>query len=187
MTGTLVRIANVRRSGVRWLDTAGTDDVVVRVSRAVGLPHPWPDIHGIALRVPVPGGHADVLLASTGLGPATRFLLLPGRDVGRRPLTSLLPYRGPEGPLFLGCRPAGPVTGDATTPPAFTLLWSHRLGDWVEFGRLELSTTSGPDPAISFDAVTNPLPGLATYGWVRRLREPAYRAARDESGRSEPR
>ena len=45
-------------------------------------------------------------------------------------------------------------------------------------------TTAGPDPAISFDAVANPVPGLEPYGWVRRLREPAYRAARAESGRS---
>lgn len=186
VVGTLVRTENVRRSGVRWLDTAGTDDVLVRVSRAVGLPPPLPDVHGIAIRVPVGGDHADLLFASTGEGPLTRFVLLPGREIGTRPLTTLLPYRGPRGPIFLGCRPIGRATDDAASPRSFALLWSHRLGDWVEFARLELSDSSGADPSISFDPITNPLPGLPPYGWVRRLREPAYRAARDESGRPQP-
>lgn len=181
VTGRLVRTGGAVRSGVQWLDSAGTEDVVVRVSRAIGLPDRLPDIHGIALRVPIGGGSADLLLASTGLGRASRFLLVPRRDIGTRPLTSLLPYRAPGGPIFLGCRPVG---GDAARPHSYTLLWSQRLGDWVEFARLELSTTSGSDSGVSFDPIANPLPGLPTYGWVRRLREPAYRAAREASGRS---
>lgn len=183
VTGSLVRSGRAPRSGVRWLDAAGTDEVLVRVSRAVGLPEALPDIHGIALRVPVHGGHGDLLLASTGLGRATRFLLLPSRDLGKRPLTTLLPYRGPDGPLFLGCRPAGDGP-DGQPPSRYDLLWSNRLGDWVEFARLELAATTGPDPTISFDPIANPLPGLPPYGWVRRLRQPAYRAARESSGRS---
>lgn len=185
LSGTLVRIENVHRSGVRWLDTAGTDEVIARLSRAVGLPPSLPDVHGIAIRIPVDHHHADLLFASTGLGPVTRFLLLPGREIATRPLTTLLPYRGPHGPIFLGCRPTGRVTG-AATRRSFTLLWSHRRGEWVEFARLDLLDTSGPDPAISFDPVANPLPGLPAYDWVRRLREPAYRTARDESGRPQP-
>lgn len=184
LTGSLTRTGGGERSGVDWIDSTGTDDVLVRVSRAVGLPQPLPDIHGLAVRVPVDGRHADVLLASTGVGRATRFVLVPSRDIGKRPLTSLLPYRSPDGPLFLGCRPTGEVAEGTGTPNAFTLLWSRRFGDWMEFARLELAETVGPDPVISFDPVANPLPGLPAYGWVQRVRAPAYRAARRASDRS---
>ena len=81
-------------TGVAFLDVAATDEVLVRESRATGLPRPLPDVQGLALRVPGPGG---------------------------------------------------PVT---------------------------------------FDAVLNTPPGLAQYDVVRRLREPAYAAAR--AGRDGP-
>lgn len=184
VTGRLTRTGGDERSGVDWLDSEGSDEVQVRVSRAIGLPERLPDVHGLALRVPVDGRHADLLLASTGVGRATRFVLVPSRDLGNRPLTTLLPYRTPAGPLFVGCRPIGEVTEGQSAPRTFALLWSRRFGIWVEFARLELSETSGPDPTISFDPVANQLPGLPPYGWVQRLREPAYRAARESSGRA---
>jgi hypothetical protein len=54
-------------TGVAWLDTAGEDDVLVRRSRAIGLPGAAPDIHGLAVRVPRPdGGYGDLLFATTG-------------------------------------------------------------------------------------------------------------------------
>lgn len=175
VTGRLVRSGGDEPSGVAWLDTPGEDDVVVRFSRAIGLPRALPDIFGIAVRVPVDDGCADVLLATTGLGRLTRFVLTGGRGIGARPLTTLLPYRGPDGPILLAARATGELT--------FELLWARGVGDWVRFARLEVGDTAGPDPAISFDPVRNPLPGLDFYPWVRRLREPAYRAARDASGR----
>lgn len=39
------------RSGISWLDTAGTDQVQARFSRSVGLPEALPDILGLALRI----------------------------------------------------------------------------------------------------------------------------------------
>jgi len=67
-------------TGAAWLDDAGEDDVVVRLSRAVGLPPPAPDVFGLALRVPTAGGrYGDLLFASTGLGRLTRFTLTPAR------------------------------------------------------------------------------------------------------------
>ena len=42
--------------GVPWLDTAATEDAVVRLSRGAGLPAPLPDLLGLALRLPrIPG------------------------------------------------------------------------------------------------------------------------------------
>ncbi len=177
MTGRLVRTGGEETSGVDWLDSAGEDEVLVRFSRAIGLPRALPDIHGVALRIPVEDRFGDLLLASTGLGRLTRFVLTAGYDVGRRPLTTLLPYRGPRGPVLIAARAAD------DSGLRFELLWSRGLGAWVSFADLAVSDVAGPDPAISFDPVRNPLPGLAFYPWVGRLREPAYRAARDASGR----
>jgi hypothetical protein len=159
---------------VPWLDEPGTDEVQVRVSRAIGLPAPLPDIHGLAVRVPVDAGHADLLLATTGLGRVTRFLLTFTRHPHGRPLTTLLPYRGPHGPILLAARPESDLE--------LELMWATPRGPWVSFGRLVLAATAGPDVMVSFDPLVNPLPGLGNYEWVQSLREPAYGAARAERG-----
>lgn len=168
--------AQLRRSGsdeptgVSWLDEDGTDEVLVRRSRAIGLPAPLPDIHGLAIRVPLAGhAHADLLLASTGLGRFTRFTLTGGRRADSRPMTTLLPYRSPTGPLLLA---AVPHAG------GFDLSWARPGGTWHRFGELVLAKSSSGDALVSFDPVRNSVPGLDTYDWVRRLREPAYGTAR---------
>jgi hypothetical protein len=75
--GLIDRHGSVGRTGVPWLDEAGTDDVAVRFSRSLGLPAPHPDILGLALRVPVmPGQFGDVLLATTGTGFLGRYTCL---------------------------------------------------------------------------------------------------------------
>jgi hypothetical protein len=100
--GALTRSGLTPATGVPWLDEPGRDRVQVRLSRAVGLPRSLPDIHGLAMRVPTPMGFGDVLLASTGTGRATRFMLTATRDPGGRPMTTLLPYRTPAGAVLLG-------------------------------------------------------------------------------------
>lgn len=173
--GTVHRSGSSEPTGVRWLDEPGSDEVVVRLSRAIGLAAPLPDIYGIALRIPVERGHADLLLATTGLGRVTRFVLTPTRSPDGRPLTTLLPYRSPTGPLLLAAQPLG----DAI----FDLLWARPGGAWASFGRLVLSDEEGPDPTVSFDPLLNTLPGLENYSWVRRLRQPAYASARAQRSR----
>jgi hypothetical protein len=57
--------------------------VLVRQSRAVGLPPRVPDIFGLAVQVPTQDGrHVDLLLASTGVGRLTRFTLAPPGRTG---------------------------------------------------------------------------------------------------------
>ncbi len=158
-------------TGASWLDEAGSDEVLVRRSRAVGLPGPLPDVHGLAVRVPRRGGgHGDLLLASTGRGRASRFLLTVGRTPGSRPLTTLMPYRTPTGPRLVGARAVG--------EQRYELAHATPGGEWEPFAELVLSGTRGPDPLVSFDPLRNTLPGLDNYEWVRRLREPAYATAR---------
>lgn len=168
--GRLERLGSVTPSGVPWLDGTGEDDVVVRLSRAIGLPDGVPDIHGLAMRVHGAGAGGDVLLASTGWSRLGRFVLTFGGHAGARPLTTLLPYRTPSGPVLLGAR--------ALDTENYELSWAKPRGDWHDFARLHLSDDEAPDRDISFDPVRNQLPGLDQYPWVVRLREPAYLTAR---------
>lgn len=171
--GTLHRFGAEDRSGAAWLDKVGEDHVLVRQSRAVGLPRAAPDVYGLAIRVLSEGApHGDLLFASTGLGRLTRFTLTAARSPNGRPMTTLLPYRTPAGGVLLSA-----VFLDERT---VALGWAVRSGAWHPFAELVLY--AGPvdavDAPLSFDPVGNVLPGLEVYPWVRRLREPAYSTAR---------
>lgn len=173
VAGTLHRFGAEDRTGAAWLDQAGDDPVLVRQSRAVGLPAPAPDIFGLAIRVPIEGGrHGDLLFASTGLGRLTRFTLTPARSPYGRPMTTLLPYRTPAGAVLLSA-----VFHDETK---LALAWAIRSGAWHPFAELSLykDPVDEADMPLSFEPARNVLPGLETYDWVRRLREPAYTTAR---------
>jgi len=170
-TARVERHGCTRPTGVAWLDEPGADEVLVRVSRAVGLPEALPDIHGLAVRIPLPNGTAaDLLLASTGSGRVSRFVLTASRGLEGRPLTTLLPYRTPSGPVILRARP--------TAPDDFELSVASPGGEWRPFAMLRLGPEAADQRRVSFDPVLNTLPGLEPYDWVRRLREPAYRVAR---------
>src|SRR3954454_6717826 len=174
VTGVLQRFGSAPRTGVAWLDEPGSDDVLARQSRAVGLPPPAPDVFGLALRVRVQADrYADVLLATTGLGRLTRFTLTPARTPYTRPMTTLLPYRTVAGPVVL----AGGPHDDAKVE----LPCAVCAGPWRPFGWLGLDADHPEAEAhapISFDPLLNTLPGLDNYPWVRRLREPSYLTAR---------
>lgn len=158
-------------TGVAWLDEPGTEDAIVRVSRALGLPTWLPDVHGLAIRVRVGDDWGDVLLADTGWRGPTRFLLRAGRHA-RGPMTTLLPYRSPSGPLVLGARSTG--------ADAYELCCAVGVGAWRPFATLVLDVTGDlqDDEGLRFDPLLHELPGLPAYDWVRRLREPAYATAR---------
>jgi hypothetical protein len=176
MPGTLRRFGDQARTGAPWLDDAGEDEVVVRRSRAVGLASPLPDVVGLAVRVILDtGGCGDLLFASTGLGRLTRFTLTATRAPYRRPLTTLLPYRVPAGPVVLSA-----VSRDEQV---LDLAWAVGMGSWHRFAELRIHRDLGErDRPLSFDPVRNVLPGLGNYDWVRRLREPAYATARASRG-----
>lgn len=172
---TVTRMGGSPLTGVPWLDEPGRDDALVRLSRAVGLPEALPDIRGLAIRLELESP-ADVLLATTGLGRLSRFVLTATRRPDGRPLTSLLPYRSPRGALLLAAVP--------TSIRSFDLRWAGPVGPWVSFGTLELGEPLGDDTRVSFDPLLNVVPGLSNYGWVERLREPAYWAARRRTHRT---
>lgn len=190
LAGTLTRTGNpAGPSGIDWLDSAGTDQVVARYSRSLGLPQVLPDILGLALRVSPAGdggsggaasGPADVLFASTGWGVPGRFLLMPRLDVAGAAMTTMMPYRGRKGPVLLGLRTRSLPPGSlASGEWVLALHWATPGGPWRECGELRLHAGTDPkDIPLRFDPLANQPPGAQTYAWTRRLRKPSYRAAR---------
>ncbi|RPF26674.1 hypothetical protein [Georgenia muralis] len=169
------------------LGRAGTLDAVVRLSRAGGVPAPLPDIHGLAVRWSGTAGPNDLLLASTGTGPASRFLLVPRRSASGGALSSIMPFAGPAGPVLVAALPRdprrGPQTGDtaAPTPPSWRLVWAPPRGAWRTFGTLDLAASpngGGDDDELRFDPVEHCPDGLATYGWAAQLRIRPYQWSR---------
>lgn len=172
--GRLVRPGGTEPVGVPWFDVPGEDEVLVRTSHAIGLPGRIPDIDGLAIRVPTdPPGYADVLLASTGWDRLTRHLLVPAWQE-HQPLTTLLPYRSPVGPVVIGARPVD-VRG-------YELHWARVGQAWQPLGDLTLERTLHEEDETSFDPVLNVLPGLRQYAWVEHLRERSYATARRRRG-----
>ncbi|GGH91501.1 hypothetical protein ACFFGR_18735 [Arthrobacter liuii] len=184
LAGELTRTGNpAGPSGMDWLDSPGTDQVVARFSRSVGLPQALPDILGMALRVSPSGntaGPADVLFASTGWRLPGRFLLVPRLDVAGATMTTLMPYRGSRGPVLLGLRTRSLPPGSlASGEWVLGLHWATPGGHWRECGELRLHAGANPaDIPLRFDPLENQPPGAQAYGWTRRLRKPSYRAAR---------
>jgi hypothetical protein len=169
--GVLRRTGEAPPTGVPWLDEPGCDEVLVRRSRAIGFAEGLPDIHGLALRVPgEAGGHGDILMATTGTSRLGRFVLVAGRSPRARPMSTLLPYRTPSGPVTL----AAVAVGDR----AYELAYASVGGAWHRFADLVVGPPLAADALVSFDPVRNTVTGLENYAWVRRLREPAYRTAR---------
>ena len=172
-------------TGVPWLDEPGSHEVTVRVSRAAGLPLRMPDVYGIAIRLGVGEGETvDLLFATTGDSATGRFVLRPARGVETGPLTTLLPVRSTRGALLLRlvASAPGPVE-ELTLPRSMVLSAAHGTGPWRDVGTLVVGARLGPESdAEHHDPVVHELPGTEQYPVVRRLREPAYVAARKVSG-----
>lgn len=155
------------------LGSAGTLEATARFSRSVGLPPPLPDIQGLALRWSGRAGPADVLLASTGTGPVSRYLLTARRRPFSGAFTSLMPYQAPSGAVLLAAFPR-----DDTR--MLGLRWATPRGPWRDAGTITClaDPTSAPDVPIRFDPVLNSPDGLSAYAWTAQLRQYAYRWAR---------
>ncbi|MDQ0673852.1 hypothetical protein QFZ36_001413 [Pseudarthrobacter siccitolerans] len=199
LTGELTRTGiSGSPSGLDWLDAPGTDLVEARFSRSVGLPSRLPDVLGLALRLTASdagargtasdggtasgapgGGTADVLFSSTGWRLPGRFLLHPKLDVTTAALTTLMPYRGRNGPVLLGLRTIS-LAGRSVACGHWVLglYWAKPAGPWQQCGELRLQAAPEPaDTPLRFDPLENQPRGAEAYAWTRRLRERSYRAA----------
>jgi hypothetical protein len=139
-------------TGAHLLDAPGTYDVVVRLSRSVGLPQPSPDILGFALRVVDAygaGAHQDLMLDSASRAPVLRRLPAPSRDLLGSTYNSLLPYAAGGRHWLVGARalPGSPrVTRLDALPQelSFGLLVASPHGRWEQVGVVR---TTGVLPA----------------------------------------
>lgn len=168
-----LEIDGTAASGVPLLDEPAVHEAVVRKSRAMGLPRGMADIDGLAIRLQLESGPADVLFAGTGTGSVGRYVLMLRRPHRAGPLTTLLPLSTQQGPLMLKLEP----TGDPELSAVYRLSWSRAGGAWRPVGRIVVEWGT-EDRDLRFDPVLHQLPGTAQYGWVTTLREPAYRAGR---------
>jgi hypothetical protein len=171
--------------GVPWLDVADRTTVTVRLSRGAGLPPPWPDLLGLAVRVPGDDGDVDLLMSTTGSGPRTRLLPVLRRDAATG-YGSIMGYRSTAGTLRLGAfaeRTHGPghrIDPDGTPGAGglvFVLAAARGTEPWRPFARLTLAGARDGDDDVHFDAVRRPPPGLVPDGPLARLRAPSYAAA----------
>jgi hypothetical protein len=149
----------------------------LRLSRAFGLPGPFPDILGFALRLHDlhgPGRPQDLLLASSP-PPPLHTMLAPSRSYGRW-FTGLLPYRIGDRRSILVARGQGPGrfelgTADALRArvvPLAEVLVTHRL-------------EPAPAEASSFDPIVNAGPTFRQdAGILNGVRARSYRASRAE-------
>jgi hypothetical protein len=184
--------------GVPLFDRAGAWPALVRFSRGAGLPEPWPDVLGVALRVTGAGGPGvdlDLLFSTTlGIGPGVRHVPGPGRHLAG-PYATVAGYRtrlgrrhfallpGPAG-LDLGTRQERLDAVAATGGAALLLASASRTGRWRALGRVVLDAPVPPaaDAALQFDPVVRQVPGLAPDGLLQRVRAGAYAGSR--AGRS---
>lgn len=166
------------RSGVPLLDEPGRHACVVRASYAMGTGPQRSDIEGFALRLEPGERHTapvDLLFASTGEGPVSRFALSLRRPGQHGTQTTLLPIDAGR-PLLLRLEP---VDADSDPwPAAYDISWAHGGGGWHTCGRLAVEWTLPTDVPARFDPTVNKLPGTTQYPVARWLREPSYVLAR---------
>ncbi len=175
-------------TGVPLLDDASRRSVLVRMSKAVGLPGASPDVLGLALRIPAADGDADLLLATTGMSPGLRHLLLPGLDWASA-YSTLVPFETSRGLLLLGLVPRSRVFA----PPSlrtlalrlggrdldFDVVVATPRGPWRPVGALEVrGPVRGDDDALRFDPFATPAGAQTWAPVVRALRRGAYGGSR---------
>ena len=167
--------------GITAFASAATLECDLRWSRSMSLPGGLPDIEGVALRMrgAGPGGaDADLLFASTGTSPWTRYVLTL-RPQGRfGSMTTLLPVSAGGRAVVFRLTPAAAPVDEGNLPPAsYTLSAARGSGPWRTVGRVD-ATWTRDDRSERYDAVTRPLEGTEQFPFVTTLREPAYAAAR---------
>ncbi|GAA0238078.1 hypothetical protein GCM10009527_038290 [Actinomadura nitritigenes] len=180
--------------GVPLLDDTAELRGLARLSRAVGLPSPFPDVLGLALRWRQPADAADggepataeLLLATTGHGRLGRHLLRPAARWGPGFYGCLLPYTAGDRHVLLGAVARRPLRGDTAAlaraagegPIRMDLVVATELGPWERFGELVLTRparTDDPVP-VRFNPARHPITGLRPAGPLQQVRRRSYDA-----------
>jgi hypothetical protein len=173
---------------------ATESEVVVRLSRALGLPEWLPDPCGLGLRIPDAygrGRHQDLLMVSSATAPLVRHAILPARGFLDRPYSTVLPYRFRQRLILIGVqalkaeRP-GPKLAQLRDRELagleFDLAIASLGGEWHSAARLSLGPRLASEETERLDLdPTNTGGGLELAGFLNDLRGPSYR--RSQAGR----
>jgi hypothetical protein len=182
-----------RSTGAPFLDQPGTFAAVVRLSRGVGVPDPFPDVLGLAIKVIDAHGlgrDQDLLLVSSAGPPLARHLLLPASGFLGRPFSSVLPYLIGRRIRLFGAAPRTPAVHDGGTALAevhvaaargelrFDLTMAGEFGAWRRIGELRVGQ---PLDDIETDALRfspwHTGPGITPVGILQTLRRSAYQGS----------
>ena len=131
-------------SAAELLSAPGEHRAVVRFSRSVGLPRPFPDLLGLSVRVVDAygaGRHQDLLLVTSVDRPVLHHLFLPATEVQQRPYSSALPYRAGADTFIVGALPRA----RSPRPPGRN-----------EFDRLDAAASTGE---LAFNIAVAPVSG----------------------------
>jgi hypothetical protein len=165
---------------------AGRPDpkVIVRLSRGIGLPHPFPDFNGVAVRFVDAHGadrHQDLLLTSAPGIPVLRQTIRPSRTFSRSGFSSVLRYRDRSGRSLLFRIAPLPVDRlsdlEQALPVTLELSAASPFGHWRPLANLHLARVQLDTEAIRFDP-WNTGSALRPAGLLNRLRGPAYAGSR---------
>lgn len=176
--------------GIDLVDTPARHPVTVRLSKGAGTPGGWPDVRGLAVRVPGqrPGQQVDLLLSTTGRGRWSRHLPVPRWhfDTWYGSVTSYRTGPGPGGKVYLAAVPDSPGTAlgpdlrsvatAAATGARMLLVVADPVRGFQPFARLTFGRPlpAGVDAALAFDPIRNSLPGLHPAGLIHASRGIAY-------------
>jgi hypothetical protein len=177
-----VRCSGDPRFAGTVLGEAGRHDGVVRFSRGAGVPEPWPDVLGLALRLDLADGPQDLLLVSSASAPLARHAIRPARDYGAPHYSSITPFRLGATTVVLGARaehvgaprPLERLAQleDAVDAVRFRLLVAEPTGPWTTAGVVELGPPV-PGERVRYTPFHR-AGGLEPVGAVNALRRRAY-------------
>ncbi|WP_176406108.1 DUF1990 family protein [Actinomadura sp. BRA 177] len=189
--------------GVPFLDERTELRGEVRLSRAIGLPPPLPDLLGLALRWRQPStgdagaeATAELLLATTGHTTLGRHLLRPATHWSPTFYGSLLAYQAGDRRILLGAvaRRHQTVPADLAAlarsvdeqPLLLDLVVATGFGPWERFGELRiLGPARGDDhESMRFNPARNPIRGLPPAGLFQQVRGPTYDAVQHTARRT---
>lgn len=186
-------------TGARLFDDVAEHRVIVRASRALGLPESLPDALGLAVRIPDihgKGRHQDFLLVTSADGLLLHHLLLfaPGGFFAQS-YSSILPYRVGRAIRLVGAAPRRPATPAPGTDlealeeavndhqARFDLALASLGGRWERRGVISLLDRL---PEHETEELTfnpwNTGGGIRPTGPLMGLRDPAYRGSQRARG-----
>jgi len=190
-TGSIERVA----ADGAGLPIESAADVLVRISKGIGMPGALPDVSGLALRLPPNASSAtpwDVLLASAAGGPAGRMAVRPAVRWSGQSMSSVMPLRYAGANWWLRARISTDIGGIGVSLDSIRkyLRQGHLDVDidqargWGPFRPLARLTVNAALPSddsddVAFEPVLNVPPGVQLVPhWLAALRKQAYRDSR---------